>query len=400
MQTALKQSITFKCPECDALLRVPLEKAGISGPCPNCRNEIQSPQKDTKDETELERAYRRRHQLTGFQPNEIIRKDSSGNNKNTEPDKVQKQAENGIPKSSNKGHSKALMYTISILIVIGSAFISYKLWTNDTNPTISPQMVSKSVAGNLSIISEPKPDKEINTLQKNKTLVLDEAKINLEKFLEAETVNEKSRYILNAEKLLPRIIEYYQKYPEPLAYSFLPIDQNEVTSNKESNFRIFDIVTKTQSLPFPVFLENTNKGWKVNWESFVQYNTNSLGQFLEQPQSGEKEFYVKIERSHYFGSEIPKLGSKICFKIDPIVSSEGYVFAERASPVAEYNEQELEWGEIYFPIVRLEWINSEQGQPYVRIIEFIQKTWISPKGQALNISSTKTRDSLDKTTVD
>ena len=54
MQTALKQSITFKCPECDALLRVPLQKAGISGPCPNCRNEIQSPQKNTKDETELE----------------------------------------------------------------------------------------------------------------------------------------------------------------------------------------------------------------------------------------------------------------------------------------------------------------------------------------------------------
>ena len=389
MQNTLKQSITFTCPECDSLLRVPLEIAGISGPCPNCKKEILSPAQDPKDENELEKTFTERNQFIDHQPNEIIRKKPLKNGKTTNPDRVQTETEPKIKESSNKQHSKVLVYTISTLIVIGSTFISYNLWITDSTSIEKPQKVNKELDANLNNISEPKIEEEIVESQENKILVLDAAKISLEKFLEAKTVNEKARYILNAEKLLPRIIEYHQNNPEPQTYSFLPIEQNEVTANKDSKFRIFDIVTKAQNLPFPVFLENTDRGWKVNWESFVQYNENSLGHFLEQPQSGEKEFYVKLERSHYFGSEIPKLGSKICFKIDPIVSNEGYVFAERESAIAEYTRKELEWGEIYFPIVRLEWKNNSQGRSYVKILEFSQKTWVSPKDQVLNISSNK-----------
>ena len=74
MQTQI-DTYTFTCPECAALLRVPQNKAGISGPCPSCQNVISSPNKlkknpDVRDiETKLD------------EPCEIIRKPLYGRNK-------------------------------------------------------------------------------------------------------------------------------------------------------------------------------------------------------------------------------------------------------------------------------------------------------------------------------
>ena len=48
MQTQI-DTYTFTCPECAALLRVPQNKAGISGPCPSCQNVISSPNKLKKN---------------------------------------------------------------------------------------------------------------------------------------------------------------------------------------------------------------------------------------------------------------------------------------------------------------------------------------------------------------
>ena len=50
MQTQI-DTYTFTCPECAALLRVPQNKAGISGPCPSCQNVISSPNKLKKTPT-------------------------------------------------------------------------------------------------------------------------------------------------------------------------------------------------------------------------------------------------------------------------------------------------------------------------------------------------------------
>ena len=115
------------------------------------------------------------------------------------------------------------------------------------------------------------------------------------------------------------------------------------------------------------------------------------GNFLQEFQQKGKNFYVRLERSHYFGSKIPELGSKICFKIDPIVSDQAYVFSERKSDMAEYADTELQWEEVYYPIVRLEWDNGNPTKPFVKIVEIVQKNWLSPDNQRATLSSTKSK---------
>ena len=67
-------------------------------------------------------------------------------------------------------------------------------------------------------------------------IAIDAAKISLEKFLTATTISEKARYVLNAERLLPKMIEYHESHP---TYQESSIDGEATNQNDDSNFRIF-----------------------------------------------------------------------------------------------------------------------------------------------------------------
>ncbi len=386
MQTKADTSITFTCPECAALLRVSQKKAGISGPCPKCNNIIHSPSEKEKSQVpNVEENY-----STSREPNEIIRKKPLQKKeiKTSKPDEITYK-----PTSNTKGTKtigNILIYSISFLIIFLSGFYAFTILTENQNPILQSDSEENDQEKEPLKIKEPLVEgneNQIITDNKNtEEIVIDAAKISLEKFLTATTISEKARYVLNAERLLPKMIEYHESHP---TYQESSIDGEATNQNNDSNFRIFYITTKQQRIPFPVFLENTNRGWKVNWVAFTQYNENSLGNFLEQYQPGERTFYAKLQRAHYFGSNIPELGSKIGFKIDPIVSNESFIFAERDSSMAQYTNNELDWEKVYYPVIRLEWVNTEPSKPYVRVIEILQIGWPSPDSRKATLSSTE-----------
>ena len=98
---------------------------------------------------------------------------------------------------------------------------------------------------------------------------------------------------------------------------------------------------------------------------------------------------IKLEKAHFFGSGVPQIGSKICFKIQPPVhGNQEYVFAARDSKIAKFSEKEFEWGEEYFPIVRLKWIETEDGHRFIEITEIEQKTWRTGQSQPSTVTST------------
>ena len=386
MQTKADTSITFTCPECAALLRVSQKKAGISGPCPKCNSIIHSPSGKEKSQVpNIEEDY-----TTSREPNEIIRKKplQKKERKTSKPDEIINK-----PASNTKGTKtigNILIYSISILIIFLSGFYAFTILTENQNSILQSDSEEKNQEKEPLKIKEPLVEgneNQIITDNKNtEEIAIDAAKISLKKFLTATTISEKARYVLNAERLLPKMIEYHESHP---TYQESSIDGEATNQNDDSNFRIFYVTTKQQRIPFPVFLENTNRGWKVNWVAFTQYNENSLGNFLEQYQPGERTFYAKLQRAHYFGSNIPELGSKIGFKIDPIVSDASFVFAERDSSMAQYTNNELDWEKVYYPMIRLEWVNTEPSKPYVRVIEILQIGWPSPESRKATLSSTE-----------
>ena len=94
---------------------------------------------------------------------------------------------------------------------------------------------------------------------------IDAAHLTLEKFLKASNLNERTRHILNSEKLLPEIIKYYKEDPIAIEEAeILSNTENTALSSGDSYFRIFQVTTIQQEEPFPVYLENTESGWKAS----------------------------------------------------------------------------------------------------------------------------------------
>ena len=126
MQTQI-DTYTFTCPECAALLRVPQNKAGISGPCPSCQNVISSPNKlkknpDIRDiETKLD------------EPCEIIRKPLSWVEKRSTTKQEKEKIKNEIQTKKRVSPHNALVYTASIIIISLSAFVGFKILTEEEN---------------------------------------------------------------------------------------------------------------------------------------------------------------------------------------------------------------------------------------------------------------------------
>ena len=246
MQTQI-DTYTFTCPECAALLRVPQNKAGISGPCPSCQNVISSPNKlkknpDIRDiETKLD------------EPCEIIRKPLSSVEKRSTTKQEKEKIKNEIQTKKRVSPHNALVYTASIIIISLSAFVGFKVLTGEENLVEKTQLEKKGLIGDTPNPVDSLPINESTTIVEETTnekpITIDAAKISLEKFLSAETISDKARYILNAERLLPKIIEYHENRP---AFEESLIDQKATNQNLDSQFRIFYVTTKKQKISLKI----------------------------------------------------------------------------------------------------------------------------------------------------
>jgi hypothetical protein len=134
--------------------------------------------------------------------------------------------------------------------------------------------------------------------------------------------------------------------------------------------------TDAQLEGFPVSVEETPSGPKVDWMAYVQFHDNRLGKFIKIPQLEADTFYAIVERRHYFRSDVPDLGSKICLGIQPpIPGYEGYAFIEKDSPLGAELIEKFQWEHMYFPVLKLRWKRTQDGAQYIEVKELVRESW-------------------------
>lgn len=197
----------------------------------------------------------------------------------------------------------------------------------------------------------------------------------LEKALAADSVDALAKMVLAPERVLPIMRAHYGDRSPAQTISSIIYEASEQFPDSGYSNHTFFISTSEQPIRFPVAIEDTADGPKLDWESFIELHDDRLGKFLAKPQTRSQTFHVILERRHYFDTDVPKLGSKDCFRIStPIPGSEGYAFVDKDSSTGRECEL-FEWDRLCFPIVTLRWTTPPDGKPYLEITDLVQTSW-------------------------
>lgn len=202
-----------------------------------------------------------------------------------------------------------------------------------------------------------------------------EARAVLDQIFAVKTVEELAKLVLAPERVRPLMDAYYANKSPALKSTSIIYETSIQLPDSDHYNHTFFIATEQQPMRFPIAIEDTDDGPKLDWETFIELHDDLLGKFLATPQSEEQTFRVILVRKHFFGGEVPKLGSKDCFRVStPIAGSEAYAFVDKDSKTARDCEA-FEWEMVSFPIVTLRWATPQNRKPYLEITRVVQDSW-------------------------
>ncbi len=194
--------------------------------------------------------------------------------------------------------------------------------------------------------------------------------------MEAGSVDERLKLIHSPDKVERKMREYYARRASPAKPDTVEFKLSNRLEDSDKRFYVFQVTTDQQELPFPVAVEETDNGLKVDWRSYVEFHDNMLGKFLNVYQEKPESFRVMLERAHYFKDDVPDIGNKHCFRIKPpIPGYEGYVFASKESESGKKLDEKFKWASVYLPVVELQWVKTPEGGKYIRLKDVVQMNW-------------------------
>ena len=140
---------------------------------------------------------------------------------------------------------------------------------------------------------------------------------------------------------------------------------------------IFNVIHPDHPRGFPVSAEHTPEGYRIDWQSYIQWRHEWLRRFVEKKSAEPQMLFVVLRRAHYFNDDVPRLDEKLCFKISSAVpGDEGtFAFVDHPSALARSLTSTYEWRKLYFPVVEVQWIREPNGAPYVRLNRIVRPTW-------------------------
>jgi hypothetical protein len=177
----------------------------------------------------------------------------------------------------------------------------------------------------------------------------------LKAFLAASDWKSRALHVLHPAETTAKMESYHATAPDgPTAYTSLRADA--AVGDGENKTRLLSYLVVTEALPdgFPVALVETADGWKVDWETFVEFRDDHFGRFAA-GQGGEAgAFHVLVRNTHYFGEPFPGSEQLTAFRLDPPLPDRNhYAFVPTGSELHKTLAGVTEWGRPFTPVLQL-----------------------------------------------
>lgn len=241
-----------------------------------------------------------------------------------------------------------------------------------------------------------RPARQVPALFTNPPEDLRAAAIALRNFLEAPNWKERSKHVQWSAEIQPVMEQYYRSNPDG------PIRINDVgvIARWEPDavpgvhrHHVFEISGGDIPASLPVMVEENEKGWQVDWLTFIEGKDQLLERFCAEYVDQPARFRVLARRKKYFqedvpGLVVPGLESKISYEIQP--PAPGFVtfaFAEMNTPLATDLDRLLGWDVLSATVVmELQW-RREGDKKWVEIVGLPYTSWRTPKPALKNANA-------------
>ena len=205
-----------------------------------------------------------------------------------------------------------------------------------------------------------------------------QARQTLEKLLTASALPEIAPLVHDPAASLKQAAKWFPDgNPQPIPWKRIIFDSSDQMPRSTYKAILFRVVTDHTPLGFPVAVEETRHGPRIDFTAFVQCRDRLLDAFISKPDASPQSFLVLMRRGHYFGEELSaaELEPLICFEIAaPNPGSPKHrVFIQRGSDLGRRAVRQFVWDKSYTPVVELTRVGK-----HIEITAIVRDVWRVP----------------------
>jgi hypothetical protein len=197
-------------------------------------------------------------------------------------------------------------------------------------------------------------------------------------FLNAKTWDERLKYTLQASKVAEKGRSYYQNSADgPIEVDVIEYLRHDTNPQiGKGTHVVFILSGKQWTYSFPVMVEQTDDGARVDWLTFVEFKDDLLRHYLSSQQSGPWSFHVELRRTHYFEEHPADADKMDCFELTSAMgTAHGYAFVPRDSALARSLANTITWDkEVSYVVANLQFRDSPGGK-WLELTGLPQLNW-------------------------
>jgi|GEM_PF-2406666 len=197
-------------------------------------------------------------------------------------------------------------------------------------------------------------------------------------FLQARTWPDRLVLSHGGGSLRDEMEQYYRKAKDgPQTPTSVQFIASAPLPDGVGTLQVFHVTFADLPQGFPVPVRQTEDGWKIDWQAFVEFREGRLKKFLAKYQEAPAIFRVRLQRAHYQDRAVPNLEKKHVFRISaPIDGHEGYVFVDQGDSIAGPKiADKLQWDTIHHVMAKLKWVKGTTGRGYVELRDIVSESW-------------------------
>jgi hypothetical protein len=411
----MPELIQFDCPSCAETLRIPLEMAGLRGPCPICHRDIVAPNPYTGIG-----AHFPPHQpmpeigpveeIIANPPPQPAQEIPASNHPfgdrliPSEPvsdplpaspapatshfPSEQKVLEESPPRS--RAGAWAFACLCLILLALAAGFFIGNHFRPDPakEPLIFPAKVTKpsapppavpppSVDPATKVPSVPPVEKPAPV---NKTS-LESAQATLKAFLEAPDWAARSAYVLSPNRVRPKMEAYARNNNDgSTPFTTITVEHSQVDAASGTTLFIFKVESPAVAGGIPVAVLETKKAWLVDWESFVEFRDDQFKEFSEGPSDHVGEFHVIVTAPDSSAGNHVENETYASFVVaPPLPGRQKTAFIKKSNPFYTQLRDATLDGRPFAPVLKITKATTQDGRSYLEILSIEASDW-RPRG--------------------